>query len=40
MSAIDPLLLERAGKISLLALDVDGVLTGGEIIFIVRRGVL
>ena len=33
MSSIDPLLLERASRISLLALDVDGVLTDGKLFF-------
>lgn len=33
MTAIDPLLLERAARIRLLALDVDGVLTDGKIYF-------
>lgn len=33
MSSHDPLLLERAAKIHLLALDVDGVLTDGRLYF-------
>ena len=33
MSHIDPMLLERASRIKLLALDVDGVLTDGKIYF-------
>ena len=33
MSRIDPMLLERAKRIKLLALDVDGVLTDGKIYF-------
>ena len=33
MSPIDPLLLERAARIRLLALDVDGVLTDGKLYF-------
>ena len=33
MSTHDPLLLERAAKIRLLALDVDGVLTDGRLYF-------
>jgi len=32
-SPVDPLLLERAGKIRLLVLDVDGVLTDGRLYF-------
>lgn len=33
MSGHDPLLLERAARIRLLALDVDGVLTDGQLVF-------
>jgi 3-deoxy-D-manno-octulosonate 8-phosphate phosphatase (KDO 8-P phosphatase) len=33
ISAIDPLLLERAAQVRLLALDVDGVLTDGRLYF-------
>lgn len=33
MTPVDPMLLERASKIRLLALDVDGVLTDGKLYF-------
>lgn len=33
LTTVDPLLLERAGRIKMLALDVDGVLTDGRLYF-------